>query len=48
MELVSLVADLFVAVSVPVPVVVCGVSHDAIASAMTAANRMIFISSVLS
>ena len=35
-----------VVVSVPVPVVVCGVSQEAIASDITARNKMLFISSV--
>ena len=46
---VSVVADLFVVVSVPVPVVVfCGVSQAAIESATTATNKMLFISLFLS
>lgn len=34
-----------VVVSVPVPVVVCGVSQEAIASDIIARNKMLFISS---
>ena len=42
---VSVVADLFVVVvSVPVPVVVCGVSQAAIERAIRATNKMRFIS----
>ena len=42
---VSAIAELLVVVSVVVPVVVCGVSQDAIARAITATNKMLFISS---
>ena len=42
--LVSVGLDWVVVVSVPVPVVVCGVSQEAIAKPISATNRMRFIS----